>query len=100
MNLGEVIGMFGIIAAFLVAWWFYVLSEKVLNRIDNMTRRINAILIARMSPEEYKQAERLIDDIVTTGEKRGTLVQLENGSYGIRFVQNFSVSRKVTKVVE
>lgn len=71
-----VLASLGIIATMFVSWLVYIKSSKIINRI-------NAILIARVKPSELHEMERLLEDIERTGEKRGTLVQRENGTWGI-----------------
>ena len=74
-----VLAILGIIATGLVAWWVHKKSSKILNRIK-------AILIARVTPKELSEMERLIEDIERTGEKRGTVVQRSDGAWGIDWV--------------
>lgn len=76
---GAILAIIGIIVALVV----YRRTDRILKGMDNILKRIDAILIARMSPSEYKQALRLIDDIQKTGEKRGTIAQRANGVWGI-----------------
>jgi hypothetical protein len=71
-----VLASLGIIATALVGWLVHTKTSKLLNRI-------NAILIARVTPEELSEMERLIEDIERTGEKRGTVVQRSSGAWGI-----------------
>jgi hypothetical protein len=87
MTLGDVFGIFGIVATVLVGAWFYVLSDKIQKRIEYITKYNNAVLIARMSMKEYKEGMRLINDIINTGEKRGTLVQRPSGTWGVDWIQ-------------
>ena len=79
--LSIVLGCVGIIATALVAWLVYNKSSKLFKRIES-------ILIARASKTEYEAVKRLIDDIERTGEKRGTVVQRPDGSWGVDWVIN------------
>jgi len=74
-----VLAIFGIIATASVGWLVHKKTSKILNRIK-------AILIARVTPTELSQMERLIEDIERTGEKRGTIVQRSDGTWGIDWV--------------
>ena len=74
-----VLAILGIVATILVAWLVHTKTSKLL-------RRINAVLIARVTPTELSQMERLIEDIERTGEKRGTIVQRSDGTWGIDWV--------------
>ena len=71
-----VLAILGIIATALVGWLVHKKTSKIL-------RRINAVLIARVTPTELSQMERLIEDIERTGEKRGTVVQRPDGTWAI-----------------
>ena len=75
-----VLAILGIIATVLVGWLVHTKTSKLL-------RRINAILIARVTPTELSQIYRLIDDIERTGEKRGTIVQRSDGTWAIDWTQ-------------
>ncbi|MBE9512951.1 MAG: hypothetical protein IMY77_02700 [Chloroflexi bacterium] len=74
-----VLAISGIIATALVGWLVHTKTSTLL-------RRINAVLIARVTPTELSQMERLIEDIERTGEKRGTIVQRSDGTWGIDWV--------------
>ena len=74
-----VLASLGILATALVAWLVYRKTSKLLNRI-------RAILIARIAPKELSEMERLIEDIERTGEKRGTIVQRSDGTWGVVWV--------------
>jgi len=69
----------GIIATALVG----LLVHK---KTSNLLRLIHAILIARVAPKELSQMEKLLEDIERTGEKRGTVVQRSDGTWGIDWV--------------
>jgi len=71
-----VLAILGIVATALVGWLVHMKTSKLLGRI-------NAVLIARVTPTELSQMERLIEDIERTGEKRGTVVERPDGSWGI-----------------
>jgi hypothetical protein len=92
MNDGQlvsiILGALGIAATVGLGLWFYVRTGKVI-------RRVNAILTARMTPTEYRQALRLVDDIEKTGEKRGTIVQRPNGALAIDWNPGEAVEPKV-----
>jgi len=75
-----VLAILGIIATALVGWLVHKKTSKIL-------RRINAVLIARVTPTELNQMERLIEDIERTGEKRGTIVQRPDGTWGIDWAE-------------
>ena len=74
-----VLAILGIIATALVGLLVHKKTSKLL-------RLIHAILIARVTPKELSQMERLIEDIERTGEKRGTIVQRSNGTWGVDWV--------------
>lgn len=74
-----IIAILGIVATGLVGWLVH-------NKTSKLLRRINAILIARVTPKELDQMERLIEDIERTGEKRGTIVQRPDSSWGIDWI--------------
>jgi hypothetical protein len=71
-----ILAILGIVATILVGWLVHIETGKLL-------RLINAVLIARVSPTELSQMERLIEDIERTGEKRGTVVQRPDGTWAI-----------------
>ncbi|MGB2800117.1 MAG: hypothetical protein WBC82_09800 [Dehalococcoidia bacterium] len=71
-----IIAFLGLVVTGLVGWLVH-------NKTSKLLRRINAILIARVTPKELDQMERLIEDIDRAGEKRGTAVQRSDGSLGI-----------------
>ena len=79
MTIAFVLAISGIIATAFVGWLVHTKTRKVL-------RRINAILIARVTPTEFSQIERLIEDIERTREKRGTVVQRPDGVWSIDWV--------------
>ena len=72
----DVLAILGIIATALVGLLVHKKTSKLL-------RLIKAVLIARVTPTELSQIERLIEDIERTGEKRGTVVQRSDGAWGI-----------------
>ena len=74
-----VLASLGIIATALVGLLVHKKTSKLL-------RLIRAILIARVTPKELCEMERLIEDIERTGEKRGTVVQRSDGAWGIDWV--------------
>lgn len=74
-----VLAILGIIATALVGLLVHKKTSKLLNRIK-------AILIARVTPAELSEMERLIEDIERTGEKRGTIVQRSDGTWGVDWV--------------
>ena len=74
-----ILAILGIIATALVGLLVHKKTSKLL-------KRINAVLIARVPPTELDQMERLIEDIERNGEKRGTLVQRPDGTWGIDWV--------------
>jgi membrane protein implicated in regulation of membrane protease activity len=71
-----VLAILGIIATALVGLLVHKKTSKLL-------RLIHAILIARVTPKELSEMKRLIEDIERTGEKRGTVVQRADGTWGI-----------------
>jgi hypothetical protein len=71
-----VLAVLGIIATALVGWLVHEKTSELLNRMK-------AILIARATPQEISAMERLIEDIERTGQKRGTIVQRANGTWGV-----------------
>ena len=73
-----VLASLGIIATIFVSWLVYAKSGKIL-------KLINAVLIARITPAELGEMERLIEDIERSGEKRGTVVQRPDGTWGINW---------------
>ena len=74
-----VLAILGIIATALVGWLVHTKTGKIL-------RLIKTLLIARVTPAELSQLERLIEDFERTGEKRGTVVQRSDGAWGIDWV--------------
>ena len=75
-----VLASLSIIVTALVGWLVYKRTAKILNRMK-------AILIARVTPAEYKEMLRLIEDIERTGEKRGTIVHRSDDTWGINWAQ-------------
>ncbi|MCJ7515453.1 MAG: hypothetical protein MUO89_05750 [Dehalococcoidia bacterium] len=84
-----VLAILGIVATIFVGWLVHIKTGKLL-------RRINAVLIARVAPTELSQMERLMEDIERTGEKRGTLVQRPDGTWGIDWVMELGGTVKPT----
>lgn len=74
-----VLAVLGISATASVGWLVHKKTSKLL-------RRINAVLIARVAPTELSQMEGLIEDIERSGEKKGTVVQRPDGTWGIDWV--------------
>lgn len=79
MTIAALVAILGIIATALVGWLVHTKTSKLL-------RRINAVLIARVTTTELSQMEKLIEDIERTGEKRGTVVQRPDGAWAIDWV--------------
>jgi hypothetical protein len=73
-----ILASLGIIATVFVSWLVYTKSGRIL-------KRINAVLIARVTPTELSELNRLLEDIERTGEKRGTVVQRPDGTWGINW---------------
>jgi len=85
---GIILGVSGIIATGVVGWVFYIRSQKIITRM-------NAILTAHMSLDEFSAALRLVDDIEKTGTKRGTIAQKPDGTWVIRWNPGEAINFKV-----
>lgn len=76
-------GMAALIIAILGLTATIVVARLVHTRTSKALRRIDALLIAGKSFEEVRTIERLLEDIERAGEKRGRVVQRENGTWGV-----------------
>jgi hypothetical protein len=85
---GIILGVLGIVATAVVGIVFYIRSKKIITRM-------NAILTAHMSLNEYKAALRLVDDIEKTGTKRGTIAQIPDGTWVIHWNPTEAVDPRV-----
>lgn len=62
-----------------------VVARLVHTRTSKALRRIDALLIADKSFEEVRTIERLLEDMERSREKRGQVVQQEDGTWGIKY---------------
>jgi hypothetical protein len=76
--------LIGIVATAIISWYIHYRTSKVLNLMTDLLNIGNAVLISRVTPEELHNLERLVEDTIKTGQKRGTLVQRTNGIMGNR----------------
>jgi hypothetical protein len=85
-----------VIAAFIISIVSVVATIAVAWLVDSSTnklfRRMAYLLPAEMSPEKHKAILRLVDDMERTGEKRGTLNQRDDGSWGIDYALEISTT--------
>ena len=90
MEIAEIIlACLGITATVCVGLLVHTKTKKILKRIE-------AVLIARVAPEELSAMGRLIKDIERTGEKRGTVVQRSDGTWGINWTMKVGGEIKST----